>query len=110
MWSPASHVCRSVQVYLELIKQQIKNPLLPDVRRAVTPNVRYMDKVSRVREYALGHNRVYMRMPVDEIAEGLHRAHHCGNAAVAVQLQLVNIAYGIVGGPAELAKKTSIIA
>src|SRR5271157_2475340 len=49
-------------------------------------------------------------MPVDEIAECLHGAHHCGNAAVAVDLQRVNVAHRIVGGPAELTQKTSVIA
>jgi hypothetical protein len=47
---------------------------------------------------------------MDEIAERLHRAHHCGNAAIAVQLQLVNVAHGIVGGPTELAKQSTVVA
>ncbi len=47
---------------------------------------------------------------MDEIAERLHRAYHCGNAAIAVYLQSVNVAYRIIGSAAELAKKTSVIA
>ena len=107
---PASHVCRSIEVYFELIKQQVKDLLLPDVRRPMPPDIRNMHEVPRVREHALGHYRVNMRMPVDEVAEGLHRAHHGGNAAAAVQLQRVNAAHGIVGDPAELAKQLSVVA
>ena len=107
---PRPHVCRSLQVYLELVKQQIKNLLLPDLRRPVPPDVGNVHEVPRVRKHALGHYRVYMRMPVDEIAERLHRAYHCGNAAIAVDLQRVNVAYRIIGSAAELAKKASVVA
>jgi len=46
-------------------------------------------------------------MPVDEVAERLHRADHGGNTAVTVDFQRVDIADRIVGRPAELAKAIS---
>ena len=69
-----------------------------------------MHEVSSVREHALGHNCVYMRMPVDEVAERLHRADHGGNTAVTVDFQRVDIADRIVGRPAELAKQFPVVA
>ena len=45
-----------------------------------------------------------------EIAERLHRAYHCGNAAISVDLQRVNVAYRIIGSAAELAQKAPVVA
>jgi hypothetical protein len=45
---------------------------------------------------------------MDKIAERLHSTDHCGNAAVAVDLQSVYVAYRFPGCPAELAQQTYI--
>ena len=106
---PPPHTCRHLERDLALVKQQVEDMFLPDLRRAILPDVWDVHEESRFGEHSLGHDRVDVRVPVDEIAEGLHSADHCGHTVVAVDLQPVNIADGHVCGTAELAQERAVV-
>jgi hypothetical protein len=67
-----------------------------------------MHEMAGLRENAFGDDRMYVTMKMNEIAEGLNGADHCGNTAVAVDFQSVYVTYRFPGSTAELAQKAPV--
>jgi len=72
------------------------------------PDIGDMNEMTGFRENTFGDDGVDMGMPMNEIAERLHGADHCGNAAVAVNLQSVYVAYRFPGRTTELTQQAPI--
>jgi hypothetical protein len=67
-----------------------------------------MHEMAGFRENTFGDDGVDMAVPMDKIAERLHGADHCGNAAVAVNLQSIYVTYRFPSCAAELAQQAPI--
>jgi hypothetical protein len=105
---PIAHIRHNALVDSANIQQEGKNLFLPNLNRSMQPDIGDMDEMAGWRENAFGDDCVHMTMPVDQVAEGLNGSDHCGNTAVAVDFQSVNVTYRFPGRAAELAQQISI--
>jgi hypothetical protein len=61
-------------------------------------------KMPVFREHARCHDRMYVRVPVDKVAEGLHCANNGWYSGIAIDLRPEHVAYRIVHLSAEPAQ------
>ena len=105
---PTPHVCHNFLVDSADIQQEGKDLFLPKLYRPMQPDIRDMHEMAGWRENAFGDDCVHMTMPVDQIAEGLNGADHCGDAAVAVNLQSIYVTYRFPSRAAEFPQKAPV--
>ena len=61
-----------------------------------------------IREHAVTHNRMDMRMPVSELPEGLDIRHHSGNDIVPTENRLIDLTDQFVGKFRELSEEFAV--